>query len=154
MEDSDTPGLRPGTEARSEPFPDVIEQIHRELQRLDMPCTCKEQLDRTIVAIETWRTLKLQRDLTSNIETEYAQMASGISFLSDLALLSRKPLTAQARSCRKPQVSGRYGGSVCPAADRTGQNFRQDLKTAALRHQRCHGIDTCKQGVRNSQDNV
>nr|MEC9421733.1 hypothetical protein [Pseudomonadota bacterium] len=60
-----------------------------------MPCTCKEQLDRTIVAIETWRTLKLQRDLTGNIETEYAQMASGISFLSDLALLSRKPLTAQ-----------------------------------------------------------
>ncbi|MGS4991694.1 hypothetical protein ACVDG9_27240 [Roseibium sp. RP-7] len=95
MEDSNAPGLRPGTEARSEPFPDVIEQIHRELQRLDMPCTCKEQLDRTIVAIETWRTLKLQRDLTGNIETEYAQMASGISFLSDLALLSRKPLTAQ-----------------------------------------------------------
>ncbi|CTQ46817.1 hypothetical protein [Roseibium aggregatum] len=95
MEDSNTPGLRPGTEARSEPFPDVIEQIHRELQRLDMPCTCKEQLDRTIVAIETWRTLKLQRDLTGNIEAEYAQMASGISFLSDLALLSRKPLTAQ-----------------------------------------------------------
>lgn len=95
MEDSDTPGLRPGTEARSEPFPDVIEQIHRELQRLDMPCTCKEQLDRTIVAIETWRTLKLQKDLTGNIEAEYAQMAAGISFLSDLALLSRKPLTAQ-----------------------------------------------------------
>ncbi|QFT01487.1 hypothetical protein FIV06_28915 (plasmid) [Labrenzia sp. THAF191b] len=95
MEDSDTPGLRPGIEARSEPFPDVIEQIHRELQRLDMPCTCKEQLDRTIVAIETWRTLKLQKDLTGNIETEYAQLAAGISFLSDLALLSRKPLTAQ-----------------------------------------------------------
>lgn len=95
MEDSDTPGLRPGTEARSEPFPDVIEQIHRELQRLDMPCTCKEQLDRTIIAIETWRTLKLQKDLTGNIEAEYAQMAAGISFLSDLALLSRKPLTAQ-----------------------------------------------------------
>ena len=95
MEDSNTPGLRPGTEARSEPFPDVIEQIHRELQRLDMPCTCKEQLDRTIIAIETWRTLKLQKDLTGNIEAEYAQMAAGISFLSDLALLSRKPLTAQ-----------------------------------------------------------
>ncbi len=95
MENSDTPGLRPGTEAQSEPFPDVMEQIHRELQRLDMPCTCKEQLDRTIVAIETWRTLKLQKDLTGNIEAEYAQMAAGISFLSDLALLSRKPLTAQ-----------------------------------------------------------
>ena len=95
MEDSNTPGLRPGTEARSEPFPDVIEQIHRELQRLDMPCTCKEQLDRTIIAIETWRTLKLQKDLIGNIEAEYAQMAAGISFLSDLALLSHKPLTAQ-----------------------------------------------------------
>jgi hypothetical protein len=95
MEDSNTPGLRPDIEARSEPFPDLIEQIHRELQRLDMPCTCKEQLDRTIVAIETWRTLKLQKDLTGNIETEYAQMASAISYLSDLALLSRNPLTPQ-----------------------------------------------------------
>lgn len=95
MEDGDTPGLRSDTEARSEPFPDVIEQIHRELQRMDMPCTCKEQLDRTIVAIETWRMLKLQKDLTGNIETEYAHMVSGLSFLGDLAHLGRKPLTPQ-----------------------------------------------------------
>ena len=95
MEESDTPGLMPDTGPRSDPFPDVIEQIHRELQRLDMPCTCKEQLDRTIVAIETWRKLKLQKDLTGNIETEYAHMVSGISFLGDLAHLSRKPLTQQ-----------------------------------------------------------
>ncbi|WP_269586044.1 hypothetical protein [Roseibium sp. Sym1] len=95
MDDKSTPGLGAGPPDRSEPVSDVVEQIHRELQRLDMPCTCKDQLDRTIIAIEAWRKLKLRKDLSDNIEREYAQLVSGLAFLGDLARIGQSTLSPQ-----------------------------------------------------------
>jgi hypothetical protein len=74
---------------------DVVEQIHRELAQLDMPCTCKDKLDRTIITIEAWRTLKLRKELLRAITSEYAQLESGVAFVSDLARMEEQALNAQ-----------------------------------------------------------
>lgn len=95
MEESSPPGIAGGRTNSDEPCCNVIEQIHRELARLDMPCTCKDQLDRTIVAIETWQKLKLSKDLARAVATDYAQLGSGIAFLSDLARIDDQPLSGQ-----------------------------------------------------------
>lgn len=95
MENDRPSGLGAKYHDPEEPASDVIEQIHRELQRLDMPCTCKDQLDRTIIAIETWRALKLRKEFSSAIEADYAQLMSGLDFPEDLAQIGRNPLSAQ-----------------------------------------------------------
>ncbi|POF27740.1 hypothetical protein [Roseibium marinum] len=74
---------------------DVVDQIHRELARLDMPCTCKTQLDRTIVAIEAWRKLKRQKELIRTITADYGQLEAGVAFMSELARLDGQSLSAQ-----------------------------------------------------------
>jgi hypothetical protein len=74
---------------------DVVEHIHRELARLDMPCLCRDQLDRTIVAIEAWRKLKLRRELMHSIARDFAQLKSGIGYMPELARLDQQPLSAQ-----------------------------------------------------------
>jgi|GEM_PF-2777895 len=92
MEEDGDPVLMAG-EDRSDG--DLLEHIHRKLAGLDMPCTCKEQLDRTIVAIEAWQKLKTRRDLIRTIEMDYRHLVSGVSFLSELADLGHQELTAQ-----------------------------------------------------------
>ncbi|WP_422374649.1 hypothetical protein [Roseibium sp.] len=87
------PGQQPGKVRASDGAPDLIEQIHRELERLDMPCACKDQLDQTIVAIEVWQRLKLRKDLASAIEADYGQLLSGLSFLGDLARIGGNTLS-------------------------------------------------------------
>ena len=93
MEERGPSGLSQDQVHASDRAPDLIEQIHRELDRLDMPCACKDQLDQTIVAIEVWQRLKLRRDLAHAIEAEYEQLLSGLSFLGDLAQVSRNALS-------------------------------------------------------------
>jgi len=95
MENDGPSGIDADVMEPDNPMADVVAQIHRELQRLDMPCTCKDQLDRTIVAIETWRALKLRKDLSSAIEADFSQLVSGIDFLGGLARIGRYPLSAQ-----------------------------------------------------------
>ncbi|MBN9672716.1 hypothetical protein [Roseibium aggregatum] len=95
MEEDRPSGLVENGAASDESCCDVMEQIHRELARLDMPCTCRDQLDRTIVAIEAWRKLRLRKELIRTIVTDYAQLDSGIAFMSDLARLEEQPLSAQ-----------------------------------------------------------
>ncbi|MBO6508267.1 MAG: hypothetical protein JJ979_07265 [Roseibium sp.] len=74
---------------------ELLEQIHRELARLDLPCACKEELDRTIVAIEMWHALKTRRELVRSIKSDYEQLVSGISFLTDLGEIDQIDLTQQ-----------------------------------------------------------
>ncbi|MCK7611116.1 hypothetical protein [Roseibium sediminicola] len=76
-------------------YSDLLEQIHRELAGLDMPCTCKSELDRTIRAIETWHRLKTRAELTREIAADYRHLAAGISFLTDLGQISTAPLSSQ-----------------------------------------------------------
>ncbi|MHA7774629.1 hypothetical protein [Roseibium sp. M-1] len=73
----------------------LLEQIHRELAGLDMPCGCKSELDRTIRAIEAWHRLKTHADLSREISADYQRLASGISFLTDLVQIATSPLSAQ-----------------------------------------------------------
>lgn len=98
MEKNGDSGIETDGPVTSIPGRDFMEQIHRELDRLDLPCTCKDKVDRTIIAIEAWRMLKLRAELTRSIETDYAQLASGVTFLSDLGQVDRQPLTAQEMS--------------------------------------------------------
>ncbi|PVB62363.1 hypothetical protein DCO57_06250 [Labrenzia sp. 011] len=74
---------------------DVVDQIHRELARLDMPCTCKTQLDRTIVAIEVWRKRKRQKELIRTISADYAQLGAGVEFMSELTRMEEQALSPQ-----------------------------------------------------------
>ncbi|QFT34531.1 hypothetical protein K1718_25675 [Roseibium porphyridii] len=73
----------------------LIEQIHRELSGLDMPCTCKSELDRTIVAIEAWRQRKARKELVDSIREDYHNLVSGISFLTELENIDRLELTPE-----------------------------------------------------------
>jgi len=93
MEECGPHGLSNDPSRPADPTHDLIDQIHRELERLDMPCACKDQLDQTIVAIEVWQRLKLRKDLAAAIESEYGQLLSGLSFLGDLARIGRAPLS-------------------------------------------------------------
>jgi len=74
---------------------DLLEQIHRELKRIDMPCTCKDQLDRTILAIETWQKLKMRKKLSQEIVSNYNQLVSGLAFMSELSQLRQNDLSKQ-----------------------------------------------------------
>ncbi|MCX2724675.1 hypothetical protein [Roseibium salinum] len=98
MEENSDPGVETDGPAMSDRGRDFMEQIHRVLDRLDMPCACKDELDRTITAIEAWRMLKLRRELTASIEADYAQLVSGVAFLSDLGQIDRQHLSAQEMS--------------------------------------------------------
>ena len=93
MEDDNDPDV--GAILVSQPDRDLLDQIHRELARLDMPCDCKEELDRTIVAIEAWQLLKRRKELVRTIREEYQHLASGISFLTDLENIDQQKLSAQ-----------------------------------------------------------
>ncbi len=90
MEKNRDPGLGSGRTDQQ-----LIEQIHRELARLDLPCACREELDRTIVAIETWHALKRRKELATTIADNYRQIVTGISFLEDLGQVGQLDLTAQ-----------------------------------------------------------
>lgn len=85
--------VRPEQTPPADYAPDLIEQIHRELERLDMPCACKDQLDQTIVAIEVWQRIKLRKDLAAAVEEEFDHLRSGLAFLGDLAWISRLSLS-------------------------------------------------------------
>jgi hypothetical protein len=74
---------------------DLLEQIHREIARLDLPCACKDELDRTIVAIEMWHALKTRKELVRNIKSDYEQLVSGLSFLTDLRQVDQNVLSEQ-----------------------------------------------------------
>jgi hypothetical protein len=73
----------------------LLEQIHRELAGLDMPCACKSELDRTIRAIEAWHRLKTHADLTREVAADYQRFTAGIGFLTDLERIASDPLSAQ-----------------------------------------------------------
>jgi hypothetical protein len=73
----------------------LLEQIHREIARLDLPCACKDELDRTIVAIEMWHALKTRKELVKNIKSDYEQLVSGLSFLTDLRQIDQNVLSEQ-----------------------------------------------------------
>ncbi|MEM9633427.1 MAG: hypothetical protein AAGA50_19000 [Pseudomonadota bacterium] len=74
---------------------DLIGQIHRELARLEMPCDCKEELDRTIVAIEAWQMLKRRKELIKIVQEDYHHLVSGVSFLTDLENIGQRKLSDQ-----------------------------------------------------------
>jgi predicted translin family RNA/ssDNA-binding protein len=126
MDDKSTSGLGAGPPDRSEPFSDVVEQIHRELQRMDMPCTCKDQLDRTIIAVEAWRKLKLRKDLSDSIEREYAQLVSGLAFLGDLARISQSPLSPQEMDDHAESLK-----FLADLADRCARQLNELARTSA-----------------------
>ena len=94
MEKDGSAGLAKG--ASSGPTDrELLEQIHRELARLDLPCACKEELDRTIVAIEMWHALKTRKKLAGSIKADYEQLVTGVSFLTDLSTIDRRDLSVQ-----------------------------------------------------------
>lgn len=74
---------------------DLLEQIHRELAGLNMPCACKSELDRTIRDIEAWHRLKTRAELTREIATDYQRLAAGVSFLTDLERIGTGSLSTQ-----------------------------------------------------------
>ncbi len=92
MEENSTTGLELGPSLNER---DLIGEIHRKLAGLDMPCTCKEELDRTIVAIETWQRMKARRELVNAIREDYRHLVSGVGFLTDLAEVDRLKLTRE-----------------------------------------------------------
>ena len=95
MEDNKNPNVDNGSPLVSRPDRDILDQIHRELAKLDMPCDCKKELDRTIVAIEAWQSLKRRKELIKSVREEYQHLASGVSFLTDLESIDRQNLSAQ-----------------------------------------------------------
>ncbi|WP_428643961.1 hypothetical protein [Roseibium sp.] len=95
MEKNRDPGLGETSQETGQTDRQLIEQIHRELARLDLPCDCKMELDRAIVAIEAWHRLKRRKDLARSVAEDYRQIVSGISFLEDLGTVDQPGLTAQ-----------------------------------------------------------
>mgnify|MGYP000014312017 CR=1 FL=1 len=94
--EEDSPAPLTGTAQSGTPASvSILEQIHRELARLDMPCTCRNELDRTIRAIEAWHRMKTRAELAGQITADYRHLASGLSFLTDLENIDTAPLTAQ-----------------------------------------------------------
>jgi hypothetical protein len=86
-------------EAKEDPIcsteQDLLEQIHREIARLDLPCACKDELDRTIVAIKMWHALKTRKELVRSIRSDYEQLVSGLSFLTELRQVDQDVLSEQ-----------------------------------------------------------
>ena len=95
MEENGTGPLAETAQSTGKESDGILDQIHRELANLSMPCACKSELDRTIRAIEAWHRLKTSAELTREIEADFHRLTTGLSFLKDLERIADTPLTAQ-----------------------------------------------------------
>lgn len=74
---------------------DFLDRVQRALSALDLPCACRDKVDRTILSLEQWETQKVRRRLVSDILEDFSRLQAGLAYLGDLQVLDRQPVPAE-----------------------------------------------------------